>query len=95
MSDGEVRTLAEHLADPEHKLYPPMGVRADVQDLAALPTEPPSHHPRPWRFEDSGNGKGWIVDGNGRMVVSMHVWDRDEASTLVVQLLRINGAVER
>jgi hypothetical protein len=79
-------TVRDFLADPNHGLYPPGGA-----DVADLPEVAPAHHPTPWAWRSSGNGKGWIVDAAGREVVPLYLWDHTAIEKLGAKLALVNA----
>jgi len=88
------RVLAAHIADPEHGPYAPIS-SPSVADVAELPADVAlGVHPRPWRFDEAGNGKGWVVDSEGRQIVSLCLWNASDRDGLRVLLDRVNACDE-
>lgn len=79
-------TLVDWFADANHSLYPPREAL-----VADLPDAAPAHHPTPWSWRCSGNGKGWVVDKDNKQVVPLYLWDRTDICALEAKLSTINA----
>ena len=91
LRDGSVRPEAcsaivrAFITDPNHGQYPSVGV--EVDDLPDVASE---NHPAPWTWDDSGNGKGWLMDANQRHIVPLYLWDAADEADLDAKLATIN-----